>query len=69
MKCQFRTDGGATRIRGFHDYRPCTCEAKYHVKVIHDSYTEEYYVCGVHKNKILRREKWYHTPVEVSNLE
>jgi hypothetical protein len=32
VKCQEQRDGGATRVRGWHNYYDCTNNARYKVK-------------------------------------
>lgn len=48
VKCEARVDAGATRIRGWHDYKDCGRTAKY--KITYKDGTAKY-VCGIHKRK------------------
>lgn len=48
VKCESYVDAGATRIRGWHDYKDCGRTAKY--KITYKDGAVKY-VCGIHKRK------------------
>lgn len=54
MRCQETRDGGASRIRGYHNRYPCTNEAKWKVTYNWAGQEVTTCVCGCHKNKLIR---------------
>lgn len=52
IRCEESTDGGASRIKGWHNFYPCQNCAKWLVKY---KSGEEKRVCGIHKNQIINR--------------
>lgn len=60
--CQGLVDTGATRVRGWHNYRPCRHHGKY--KFTYKDGRVKYY-CGVHKNE----EKRKCDPGEIVSIE
>ncbi len=52
-KCQEFVDKGASRIRGFHNTRPCEHPAKY--RVTYGNGRVEF-LCGIHANALLKKD-------------
>lgn len=61
IKCQEQRDGGASRIRGWHNYYDCTNKAKYKVTEKNGKAT---YLCGVHKNAWVKKWSCYIEKIE-----
>lgn len=59
VKCEEKTDGGASRVRGFHHMYHCENNAKYKVDYttrIGEEFTQM--LCGVHLRKLKTEESY-----------
>ena len=70
IKCEEKTDGGASMVRGFHNMYPCSNKAKYKVNYttsIGDERTQM--LCGVHLRKLKTEESYGYLKINsIENL-
>lgn len=65
VKCESQVDAGATRIRGWHDYKDCGRAAKY--KITYKDGAVKH-VCGIHKRKAEYLNQFFHNIEKIECL-